>query len=232
MAKLQLAAVKEPPARSAEREALAVAIAQHAEAAQYLEKVRAAASRAESLGFAAVRARDAAEEALAEAEEGEGAALAASIIAGGELATSPVEEAAEALAKAERAAGRARQARDLVRQQVPIAEQEIKWTADKRDEAVREVVQTAGGDVIARLLQEAKAMQDELVRRRVVLRFLWLRHLASEPEAKAIEHLLQDDALVTPTGSAELEYAQHAASLAWRDVVAKLSSDADAALPD
>jgi hypothetical protein len=235
MAKPRLVAAegKSPPARSAEREALSAAIEQHAEAGRRLVQIREAAERAAAIWSKAARAEEAAADALAEAKENEGRLLAEQLIAGDrELKASPVERAEQALAKAESHLHRTAAARDLVRQQVPVAEQEVKWTANKRDEAARAVIRENGREHISRLLQEAQAMQAELVERRIALRYLWHCNLAPEPEAKAIECLLQDSDLVTPGGSAELEHDRHPASLPWRNVVAALATDAGALLPD
>jgi hypothetical protein len=230
MARAQLAAVKDPPARSGERQSLAAAIDRHAAAVEHLAKIHDAAERATAIWSAAVRAEGSAEDALAEAQAGEGAALAASIIAGGELVVSPVEEAEQTAAKAAAHLRRAGEARDLVRQQIPVAEHEVEETKGDVEEAVRAVVRSAGRDHITRLVQEAQVRQAELIERRIALRYLWRHDLAAEPEA--IEFLLQGGDLVARFGSAEAQdFDRHAASEPWRAACEALRHDAAAPLP-
>jgi hypothetical protein len=139
-------------------------------------------------------------------------------------------EAEERLAKAEAHLRRANEAARLVRAEIPIASREVDAARRDVEEARRKVIQTDGRDCIARLLQEAQDMQNALIERRIALRYLWHFGFVSEP--KAIEFLLQGDHLVATYTSPEAQnYAQLPASKLWRDTVAALATDADAALP-
>jgi hypothetical protein len=222
MAKAQVRLVaaegETPAARSPARETLAAAIARHAEAAQYLERVRAAAARAQRLAFAADADVEKAAEMLAQAQANEGALLAESILAGDrELKASPVAKAEEVMAKAKSHLRRSREAANLVKLEIPRAEERLQWAQEERDKAIAAVIAEALRGRIKELLAAAQRVQDDLVSRRVALRYFHRNGLIAEPDVEqATRNFLINNHSALPGTTASTEWHN------WDDHLARL----------
>ena len=193
--------------RTAEREQLAKAIKHHAAALDAVRRVSQAREQADEVVYRARDILDAAEAKLKEAQANEGAYLAA--VALGEDAGVSAADAEAAVMRATNDLAIARRTRDALDERAQREASEGERAKDDIDKCISAVVQTEAN--VARLLAEAKAMQDDLVAKRVALRFLFNNDLVAEPEVR--DFMLFQHTL--PVGRGQLErgnYNAHPAS--------------------
>jgi hypothetical protein len=172
----------------------------------------------------------AAERALKDAEAGEGARLAAAALGEADGILSAVDaEAARVTAANDLAI--ARRTRDGLTERAQREATEVERAREAIDKCVAAVVQTEA--TVAKLLADAKAVQDDLINKRIVLRHLFNKGLVAEQEAAAVRSFLQNNySMPACLGQAERgNFDKHPAADPWKAAIAALASDADAPLP-
>lgn len=98
------------------------------------------------------------------------------------------------------------------------------------DAAVANVIRNNGA--AARIMDGLEAMQAELVRRRVVLRFMIIHGLIDDAHAARAKAILSDTVLPGGVGSVEYrDWSRHSAHVAWQAALDALARDANAPLP-
>jgi len=205
----------EPPARSPERERLAVAIERVVGLEGYLARVNSADTWAEIAK--ARRAADAADHKLAEARADEPRRLANRLINGVDDGTITVELAEDDLKAANDQLTLARRTQQAVMEQAGVIEKDLSFARMTRNEAIAQVVATS--PAIAKLLAENAA-----ARKRV-------RELA------AIFGVIGPGRLALPAGRAwdirvDRDLGDFGGAVApWQAALVALESDADAQLP-
>lgn len=214
--------------RSPERTRLAEAIMNRSAAAANLERVIAAAGRAEKLMLNASRALEKAKEQLKDARDGEGKALAEQLLSGDvTLEASPARKAEHAAAEAKKRRERAAEAYELVKAEFEPAQREFESTKRQVKDAAAAVV--AAEAPTAELLARAQALQDELINMRLKLRFLHRNGMLGELE-KPVGTYLRDIFWVPATvGQVEHTYFdQHPTEIALHEAFAALTYEPDA----
>jgi hypothetical protein len=230
MMKPNLKIADEPP-RSAEREALAEAIARRDAATTRLARLKAALDANPLYGDdGAIRAHEKAEAALTEARAGEGSYLAAVAIGEASGDSNPVLGVERALAEAQSRLDVVRKTHRALEDQVESTETEIKSAKDDRDKCVRAVLRDEASGVIETMLQQAAALQEQLSAKRALLSFL--RSEAFEWRDRELAKPI-DDFLAAPAHPREFDgtMGSHPACEPWKAAVAALAADPDAPLP-
>jgi hypothetical protein len=241
----------DPPARSAERQALAVAIEAAAEAERSLDAARRAAARAEDFVEKAGIRLAATREASAEQRRLHVQGLAEAARTGAPAASSdPVREASRAVAEAEAEFEMAESAAVELRSQRAPREAALLQAKNRLVNAVDNVIRAEA----ERLIAECKAAEAELLRRRAMLYFLRRPHVqagealhGAVPSPFVGEHDFQllgerdrafeamkdaiDDVLHRPIFAGEANWNRHEAVRPWIQARQALFSDADAPLP-
>jgi hypothetical protein len=228
----------EPPRSPAEcRAALAQAITARDKAEQALAKIRAAASQA-TANEKSARERLAACEAAAAKAKAEHVERCEAAARQGKPLPSPGAmratniEVADATEQLE--AARAADAR--ISEQLPGLERELRRVQDRVAAGVDDVIRATS---IAQFVAEARAMQNELISRRLALLYLLEQDLVCEGEWRLVADLLHDaslpDALcvnrrVIQSGLVEVD-DEHDGAAGWRQARAALARDAEAVLP-
>lgn len=222
---LKLATGEAPP-RSPERTALAEAQQRHAAALDAVKRVEQAHEAARETVFRLMDVLKAAEAALKEAQAGGNARLAA--IALGEADGNAVDvEAAVQQATADLDV--ARRTRAALEQRAEREAAEVERAREAIDKAVADVVRSEAD--VAKLLAKAKAIQTDLIARRVELRFLYNGFL-EERGSELRQFLLFEQHLPAGRGQAERgNFDIHPAADPWKASIAALREDADAPLP-
>jgi hypothetical protein len=217
------------------RAALAEAVADVAVARKGLQDARAAHAKAEEHVFDARHRLDALQE---EAEEGASPGLPDGLItslASGaavdvcELGRPSVEvrEKAEAL---ERELEGWRQVRDKCEVAIRDRQAALADAMRQADRCAREVIRESGAAVT--LMDGLKAMQAEVVSRRVALKFLQSHGMIPDGMADGVKHVLRANRLPGGLGDVEFEdWGRHPAFAEWQRVFRALCSDPDAPLP-
>jgi hypothetical protein len=213
------------PPRSPEREALAAAQLRHSATVDRLAAIQAARKRTDN-------ARRDAKEAIAKATAGvEQAKIdAASALVGGVPAAITVKAARAALTDCEDALEASEAGSALVGHEKEATD-ELEYARTALDDRLRDVVQTEAN--VAQLLAEAKVAQTDLINKRVRLRFLFNENLIGEQDAAELRSFLLFENNL-PVGRGQLEHGNfdsHPAAATWKEAIAALRTDADAALP-
>jgi hypothetical protein len=228
----------EPLRSSAEcRAALAQAITARDRAEQALAKVRTAASQATANEKAARERLAACEGAAAKAkaehvERCEAAARQGKPLPSPGAMRATNIEVADATEQLE--AARAADAR--ISEQLPGLERELRRAQERVAAAVDDVIRSIS---MTGFVTQTRAMQNELISRRLALLYLLEQDLVCEGEWRLVADLLHDaslpDALcvnrrVIQSGLVEVD-DEHDGAAAWRQARAALARDAEAALP-
>jgi hypothetical protein len=112
------------------------------------------------------------------------------------------------------------------------AEREIERTKRAIDEAVANVLRSEAP--VGKLLADAKALQEEVIAARVVLRHLHRGGFVHADDEKAVFSFLFDTFVLPSTINGQVEHAdfnRHPANGRWSAAVEALHRDADAELP-
>jgi hypothetical protein len=214
---------------SPEREQLAEAIERHNDARDVVRRVGEAREQADEVVYRVKDAMRAAEAALAEAQAGEDAWLAAKAL--GEDAGISAADAEAAVTRAANDLAVARRTRDALDERAAREAAEVERARDAVAKCVTAVAKSEAP--AARLLAEAKAVQADLIAKRVRLRFLFNSDFIAEQDAAAARtFLLFENTL--PTGKGQVEHGNfdsHPAANIWKAALQELRENADAALP-
>jgi hypothetical protein len=211
------------------RESLTAAIADATEAERAVAAARGAVARAKQLVTDATREVDSAKARLAEARAAHAQRATEAATGGGVPARDRgTAEAREAVADAEEGLSAARAALATVEAAVPAAE------AAARD--AKKCVAESGDAIIKaaarELLERAMAAQAELIRDRVVLRWMMRENLVATADQQAARRLLSVTSFPAASGCVEFEdWNAHPAADAWRAVRESLRRDPEATLP-
>jgi hypothetical protein len=226
----------EPPRSSAEyRCALTQAITARDKAEQAVSKLRCASAQAGRNADAASKRLEAVRAAAdkARAEHIERAEQAAK--EGKPLPSSSSWRGAE-VADATEAVEAARAAGAKITERVCDLEGELRRVQDRVAAAADDVIRATS---VAQLVAQARALQNELISRRLALLYLLEQDLVCEGEWRLVADLLHDaslpDALcvnrrVIQSGLVEVD-DEHDGAAAWRQARAALRENGDAALP-
>ena len=229
MAKPNLKLAGDTPPRSPERVELASAIERHAAALDVVRRVGEAREQAAEVVYHAADALKAAEAALAEAQADEGARLAAAAL--GEAADISAADAEAAVTRAANDLNIARRTRGALDERGQREAAEV----DRAEKALGKCVAAVAKSEApaARLLAEARLLQNDLVARRIVLRHLFNSDFVAEQEAAELrDFLLFQNQLPAAIGQVEYgNYNDHVAADPWRQALQELRENADAALP-
>jgi hypothetical protein len=214
---------------SPEREQLAEAIERHNDARDVVRRVGEAREQAAETVYRASDALRAAEAALAEAQADEGARLAAKAL--GEDAGPIATDAEASVKQASNDLNIARRTRDALDERGQREAAEVDRARDAVAKCVTAVAKSEAP--AAKLLAEARSLQNDLVARRIVLRHLFNSHLVADQEAAELrDFLLFQNHLPAAIGQVEYgNYNNHPAADLWRQALEALANDADAALP-
>jgi hypothetical protein len=141
---------------------------------------------------------------------------------------SPRAKAAAEIAELEATRDQLRRARDLAESEVETRKRAVEYARLRAHRAAVEVLKRSGA--AERLLSGLADLQEQVVRRRVALRFLLSFKAIPPSEQAAVESLLSDRELPGPPGYGN--WRNHPAHAAYYNALATLERDADARLPD
>ena len=225
MSRPNLKLAGEPP-RSPEREALAEAIARHDAAVDRLAAVQAAREQATQAQYDAKDAIRAAATAVEQSKVD-----AALVLTGAAPGALSVKDARTKLQDCEDAIEAAISAGGTLVASEKEAAAEVEYANTALEKSVAAVVRAEAP--VAKMLAEAKALQNDLVARRVELRQLYNADLVAEDVvAEMRKFLLFENTL--PVGRGQVEYGNydaHPAADPWKAVLQELRENADAPLP-
>jgi inosine/xanthosine triphosphate pyrophosphatase family protein len=217
------------PPRTPERAELAAAIERHAAAVEAVRRVGEAREQAAEVVYRASDALRAAEAALKEAQADEDAWLAAKAL--GEDAGISAADAEAAVTRAANDLAVARRTRDALDERVQRGAAEVERAREAVAKCVTAVAKSEAP--AARLLAEARLLQNDLVARRIVLRHLFNSHLVADQEAAELrDFLLFQNHLPAAIGQVEYgNFDSHPAADPWRQALQELRENANAPLP-
>lgn len=157
-----------------------------------------------------------------------GAVLAA-LAGGGVLERSPRAEAQAKIAELEATRDQLRRARDLAEAEVETRKRAVEHARLRAHRAAVEVLKRSGA--AERLMHGLTDLQEQVVRRRVALRFLLSFKAVLEGDEVAVKAILSGSReLPGPPGYGD--WRNHPAHVAYYDALALLERDPDARLPD
>lgn len=220
---LKIVTKHKPPARSAERERLSEAIANHAAATRALTNARAALERARAFRTEAKARLEKAKSGIEKARD-RAVATATSKTTGSPRADG-MRMARQAEIDATDALDVASSAIAECEENLAECERNLSWSKPTLARAVDRVLAAECG---TRILKEAQQAHDALVAARLQLSLLDLS-LLSEPEATAAKLILYNHTFPGGSGSVYLvAWNSHPATLRWRQAREALAKDADA----
>jgi hypothetical protein len=151
---------------------------------------------------------------------------------GGVLERSPRAEAQARIAELEATRDQLRRARDLAEAEVETRKRAVEHARLRAHRAAVAVVKASGA--AERLMSGLEALQEQVVRRRVALRFLAAFKAIPQSEQVAVESLLSADRELPglPTQASDVDWKNHPTHADWWRALATLERDADARLPD
>jgi hypothetical protein len=148
-----------------------------------------------------------------------------------EVERSPRAKAAAEIADLERSRDQLRRARDLAEAEVETRKRAVEHARLRAHRAAVGVLKTSGA--AARLLKGLAALQAEVIRRRVALRFLTALKAIAQDEVGAVEALLSADRELPglPTWGGNINWNNHETHVDWYRALATLAIDPDTRLP-
>jgi hypothetical protein len=144
---------------------------------------------------------------------------------------SPRAKAAAEIAELEATRDQLRRARDLAESEVETRKRAVEYARLRAHRAAVEVLKRSGA--AERLLSGLADLQEQVVRRRVALRFLAAFKAIPQSEQVAVETLLSANRELPglPMQSGNVDWRGHPTHADWYRALALLERDADAPLP-
>ncbi len=116
-------------------------------------------------------------------------------------------------------------------QAAKLAESALATAQNRVANAAAALIRNSGA--AERLMEGLEAMQAEVIRRRVALRFLVFKDLVAEAHIARTQAILSNTALPGGLGSVErIDWNSHAEHVAWKEALEALTRDPDALLPN
>jgi hypothetical protein len=220
----------EPAQLTANRAALKAAIAAAAAAAAAEDRAKTGVVRARDLLRMVERNLKSASAAVAAVQAEQSARMLEAISAGSP--PPPYNPAVQNARIQERAAGDEIKAAEAVLDVAEAAVAEPEQAAKKARERVLAAAAVVLATPALRLLEEAKAVQADLIKRRVALRYL-VRNLDVTPAIHEVREFLRYNTDLPGFGSVEFEdWNKHQANAPWKDAHDALTRISDTPLPD
>jgi hypothetical protein len=224
----KLRIVRKPPARSAEREKLAEAVANHAAATRGISNARAALARAVAFRTDAVARLEKAKVSVEKAKD-KAVASAVGKAAGGAPGADALRLARQAEIDATDALEVAREAIAECEEKLVQYEKDLQWAEPQLANAVDRVIAAECG---ASVLEEARKLQEALFAKRLELRAMAMSGQMQGDLLADANRPLFDCMLPSGNGTPfSPQWRAHPAQLRWEQMRADLAKDADAETP-
>ncbi len=120
-------------------------------------------------------------------------------------------------------------ARKVAEEAVPVRERAVEWVERNLRSAAIAVLRESVP--VAQLADELDKLQEEVIARRLALKYLWLHDALPADNKERVEHLLNSPSMLPLANFTPPEFVNHPTTKTWENALTNLMTNADANLP-